>query len=338
MWGAERQQHHRSQPHACTPSRRPIPPCAALLLPYPQALAVDLLFHFLAASDQLLRTAAVVCLGGTYSPSTAVRLLEVLAAKAAAGGADPAAFAGLLLNVLGGTSTAGLRQSSWPRHAALVAAACGAALQLGPPTAVAAALLPPLLACTSGGPPSDSEGSSWAAYSLLQLCATLAAAAAAAQEPWLPTEPVAAALPELMLQLQASCQPQGAAAAAAGSKAGGSRRQQLDAADSASLCLRLVSLLPQHLLPGLLAAVPSSIAGGAAAAGLLPAALQLLAAVLREQPLHEALLELQPAVQAALAACKAASQAAGGDSQSGREWQDQLRQVEAAAAAVLGTS
>ena len=279
----------------------------------------------------------MVCLGAAFPTSSAVRLLEVLAAKAAAGGADPAAFAGLLLNVLSGTSAAALRQSSWPRHAALVTAACGAALQLGPPTAVAAALLPPLLACASGIQAGGGEGSSWAAYSLLQLCAALAAAAAAAQEPWLPAEPVAAALPQLMLRLQASCQPQEAAAAAAGSKAGGSGAEQLGAADSTALCLRLLSLLPQPLLPALLAAVPGSVAGGAAA-GRLPAALQLLVAVLREQPLHEVLLELQPVVQAALAACKAASVAAGGDSQSSRKWQEQVRQVEAAAAAVLGTA
>ena len=69
---------------------------------------------------------------------------------------------------------------------------------------------------------------------------------------------------------------------------------------------------------------------------LLPAALQLLAALLREQPLHEALLEQAAAVQAALSACRAACEAAGSDSQGGRDWQERLRQVEAAAAAVLG--
>ena len=316
------------------------PPGAALLTHHPapscplscpmQDLAVDLLFHFPAASEQLLRTAAVVCLGDAFPTATACRLLGVLAAKAGAGGAEPAAFAGLLLNILSGSSAAGLQQQSWARHAALVSAACDAAMQLGQPEAVAAALLPPLLECASSG-----AGSSWATFSLLQLCTRLAAAAAAAQQPWQPAGPAAAALPQLMLQLQASCQP---AAAAASGDAGGSGGQQLDAAESTALCLRLVCLLPQQLLPALLAAVAENVAAGTAEqqGQVLPAALQLLAALLRERVLHERLLEQQAAVQAALAACRAACQAAGGDSQSGREWQERLRQVEAAAAAVLG--
>ena len=61
------------------------------LLSSPQELAVDLLYHFPAASEQLLRAAAVVCLGDTYPASTALRLLDVLSAKAAAGAADSAA-------------------------------------------------------------------------------------------------------------------------------------------------------------------------------------------------------------------------------------------------------
>ncbi|PRW33261.1 Testis-expressed sequence 10 [Chlorella sorokiniana] len=293
-----------------------------------QDLAVDLLFHFPTASDQLLRTAAVVCLGDAFPPATACRLLGVLAAKAAAGGADPAAFAGLLLNVLSSSSAAGLQQLSWPRHAALVAVACDAAMQLGAPEAVAASLLPPLLECASSG-----EGSSWAAYGLLQLCTRLAAEAA--QQPWQPAGPAAAALPHLMLQLQSSCQPP--AAATAGGEAGGNGGR-LDGADSTALCLRLVCLLPAQLLPALLAAAAESVAASTAEQQqqLLPAALQLLAALLRQQPLHVALLEQQQAVQAALAACRAVCQAAGGDSQVGRQWQEQLRQVEVAAVAVLG--
>lgn len=112
----------------------------------------------------------------------------------------------------------------------------------------------------------------------------------------------------------------------------------MDAADSTALCLRLVCLLSQQLLPALLATSAESVAASTAEQQqqVLPAALQLLAALLWERALHEALLEQQAAVQAALAACRAACQAAGGDSQSGREWQEQLRQVEVAAAAVLG--
>lgn len=300
-----------------------------------QELAVDLLYHFPAASKQVLQAAAVVCLhSDAYPASTAIRLLDALGAKAAAGGADPADFGSLLLNVLSGTSRAGLQQQCWRRHEALVGAACRAALQLGDPLTVGASLLPQLLECAQGRAPSSSgsgQVSGWAAYGLLQLCAVLAGAAAAAQQAWQPPAEIAGALPLLMLRLLASSQP----AAAEGS---GGSAQALGTAEAAALCLRLVSLQPQALLPALLAAVPSSLqAPPDAASPPLPAALALLAMLLREQTVREALLEQQAAVQAALDACRTASAVVGSASQAGREWQDQLRHLEATCIAVLGS-
>ncbi|KAL4439859.1 hypothetical protein ABPG75_002860 [Micractinium tetrahymenae] len=330
----------------------------AALPPAVQELAVDLLFHFPSASEQLLRTAALVCLGGAFPTSTAVRLLEVLSAKAASGAAEPVAFCGLLLNVLSGSSAAGLRQRSWARHEALVAAACRAALGLGGPAEVGAALLPPLLAaCTDGSSgASDSEdgssnSSTWAAYGLLQLAITLAQAAAAAQQPWQPPQAVAAALPGLMLQLQLTCQQQqqqqqqegaasqqpGSAGAGTTTSSSGSPALLLSSAEASALCLRLLVLQPGLLLPQLLAAVSSGLLGAQADASLLPVALQLLLALLREPGLRAALLEEQAAVQAAVAACRAAAEAAGGATLGGRGCQEQLRQVEGLCAAVLGS-
>ena len=290
-----------------------------------QDLAVDLLYHFPAASEQLLRAAAVVCLGDAYPASTALRLLDVLSAKAGAGAADAAAFAGLLLNLLSGASQAGLHQRSWARHEALVGAACRAALGLGEPAAVAAALLPPLLGAAAGG-------SRWAAYGLLQLSVAVAAAVAGAEQEWQLEEALAAALPRLMLQLHVSCQQQQAAAA----------QDDLGSQQATALCLRLLALQARQLLPLLLTAVSSSLAAGpdaGAASGsssLLPAALHLLLAMLREQALLEPLLDQQAAVQAALAACRAAAEAAGSAMQSGRDCREQLCQLEALCAAVLG--
>lgn len=314
---------------------------------------MDLLYHFPAASEQVLRAAAVVCLGDAFPAATAVRLLEVLAARAAAGNADPATFCGLLLSVLSGGSAAGLRQRSWPRHAALAGAACAAALRLGPPAAVAATLLPPLLAAAGedavfGG----GSGGGWTAYGLLRLAVALAAASAAAQEELVLPFPVMAALPRLMVQLQACCrqqeqqpqqQPEGSM--------GGSGGEALDSQAATALCLQLLCLQPQRLLPPLLAELPASLAAArqaqqgegatpqAAASGaaeaMLPTALQLLLAVVREQRLREALLEEQEGVHAALAVCKAACEAAGSATHSARDWQERLRQLEALCGAVL---
>lgn len=323
--------------------------------PLVQELAVDLLFHFPAASEQVLRAAALVCLGDAYPPSTAARLLDVLSAKAAAGAADPGAFCGLLLNVLSGRSAAGPRQRSWARHEALAGAACRAALALGAPADVGAALLPPLLAacgadCATGtgsssNGSSGSSGSPWAAYGLLQLTLTLAQAAAAAQHAWQPPPEVSAALPGLMLHLQLSCQRQQQDASAdpppPGSAADGTAGSSdappvmLSTQQASALCLRLLSLQPTPLLPQLLAAV----AGGVQAdAWLLPAALHLLLALLREPGLRAALLEEQAGVQGAVAACRAAAEAAGGATLGGRGCQEQLRQAEGLCAAVLGAA
>lgn len=318
---------------------------------------MDLLFHFPSASEQLLRAAALVCLGGTFPTSTATRLLDVLSAKAASGAADPASFCGLLLNVLSGSSRAGLRQRCWARHEALVDAACSAALGLGPPAEVASALLPPLLAfCApsvadaSAGQDSRIDGgtsSVWAAYGLLHLTTALARAAAAAQQPWQPPQAVAAALPRLVLQLQLSCQQQQQFAAAELQPPDGVdvRTTSTDAPavglsthQASALCLRLLALQPMPLLAELLGTVASSVQAPQAGASLLPAALQLLLALLRDPALREALLEEQAGVQAAVSACRAAAEAEGSATLGGRCSQEQLLQLEGLCAAVLGTA
>lgn len=322
-----------------------------------QELAVDLLFHFPSVSEQLLRTAALVCLGEAFPTATAVRLLDVLSAKAASGAAEPAAFCGLLLNVLNGSSAVGLRQRSWARHEALVAAACRAALALGGAAEVGRALLPPLVSSALGsGPAVDSleggigyvggSGSVWAAYGLLQLTTTLAQAAAAAQQPWQPPPEVSAALPGPMLHLQLSCQRQQQDAAAEPPSSGGDAAATvasgvpslvLGTQEAPALCLRLLSLQPTPLLPQLLAALAGSVRAPQADALLLPAALELLLALLREPGLRPALLEVQAGVHGAVAACRAAAGAAGAATLGGRGCQEQLRQAEGLCAAVLGT-
>ncbi|KAL4853850.1 Testis-expressed protein 10 [Chlorella vulgaris] len=295
-----------------------------------QEQAADLLYHFPAATVQLLRAAAAVALGGAYPTSTAVRLFEVLAARAAAGAAEPAAFCGLLLNLLSGSSSAGLRQCSWQRHAALVAAACSAALRLGDPAAVAAALLPPMLeACADSG---NGDGS-WATYGLLHLIAALAPAAAVAQQPLQLPAAVVAALPRLILQPLAGCWQ--------GAGDGGGGDSQLPRETVVELCLQLVCLLPPNqLLQPLLEAVPGSLVSqiGAEAGGgaLLSATLHLLQALLQEQRLRLELFERQAAVRAALEACKAPCEAVGGATEAGAAALVQLRHLEALCGAVLG--
>jgi hypothetical protein len=296
-----------------------------------QELAIDLLYHLPAASEQLLRATALVCLGDAYPAPAAARLLDVLAAKAAAGGADPGAFCGLLLNVLSGHSVAGLLQRSWQRHEALVGAGCAAALQLGDPAAAAAALLPPLAAAADAQGDSGERRGCWAAYGLLRLVAALLEAAAARQQPLQLPAQVAAALPHLLLSFLAG----GPQAAAGG---GGT----LDGQAATALCLRLLCLQPGALLPPLLEALPASLApqqpsGEAAeprqpAAPALSAALQLLQALLQEQRLRAALLEQQAAVRAALAACQAAAEAAGG-----HEAREQVTRLLALTGTVLGS-
>ena len=316
-----------------------------------QELAADLLFHFPSVSDQVLRAAALVCLGDAYPAPTAARLIDVLGAKAAIGGADPAAFCGLLLNALSGASEAGLRCASWARHERLVDAACQAALRLGAPAAAAAALLPPLLALAEGNGASrgsdvssSSADASWAAYGALQLSAVLATAAAAAQQEWQPAE--AAVLPNLMLRLHATSQQQEQHPRQQQEQHTAAAGLALSSADATKLCLRLLLAQPQQLLPQLLTAVDSSAASqpkgateaeaAAEAGGTLPAALALLLGALREPRLHAALHESQAGVAAAVAACRAASEAAGSASHGGRACQEELRQLEALCAAVLG--
>ena len=257
-----------------------IQPCACL-----QELAVDCLFHMPSLANSTLKAAALLCLhssSGGYPISTALRLLDVAAQRAAAA-VDPSAVLGLLLCALSGTSKAGIeqqeqqQQEQWQWHEAVVAAACPASLSLGSPAAgVAAALVPPLLRLCGQDDGSTCDRPSSAPrplYGLLRLTIHLADAAAAAgaegateaaeaaganavasgmaQEPvllehsWLPAE-LLDQLPGLLLQFAVTC--------TAASEGSGVPSNQ----DATALGVQLVVALPA-LLRGLLDVVASTL-------------------------------------------------------------------------------
>ena len=275
-----------------------------------------------------------MCLAPGYPLPTVLRLLDAVGMHAAEGGVDPAAYCGLLLNLLAGSSASGLRQGEWARHVKVAGAAVRAALAAGGAHAALAMLAPPLLAAVAAEQQEQDEGGGGvplplAAHGLMELCIGAAPQLvpdAEAASTGLPPD-LCAALPSVMLQYVSAC----GRAADAGSNTP-------SAAAAAQRCIHLVQLAP-GLLPLLLAGVGSAQDAFEAdtCGSMLGAALQLLTAAASGAPaLRPALLEQQEGLRAALAACRGADAHLGAATHAAAACRAALAQLEGLCTVVCG--
>ena len=150
-----------------------------------QWLAVDVFYHLPGLTEATLNTAAVIALGGGhYHLSTALRLIDIISLKASE--ALPAQFWGTLLTMVSGKSRSGVEKESegtsgaWERHAAVVEAACRAAVAAAGAKEALAALAPPLIESwrsgTAGGASiSNNISTAKILYGLLSICSMASA-------------------------------------------------------------------------------------------------------------------------------------------------------------------